>query len=62
MSGGVAYVLDESETFRNRCNMGMVGFEALSPTDVAELVQLIEEHHRRTGSPVAQRVLARWEA
>jgi glutamate synthase domain-containing protein 2/glutamate synthase domain-containing protein 1/glutamate synthase domain-containing protein 3 len=61
MSGGVAYVLDESGSFKNRCNMGMVGFEALSPADVVELAQLIEEHHRRTGSPVAQRVLARWE-
>ncbi len=61
MSGGVAYVLDESGSFKNRCNMGMVGFEALSPADVVELAQLIEEHHRRTGSPVAQRVLARRE-
>ena len=29
MSGGVAYVLDEDGTFPERCNMGMVGFEAL---------------------------------
>ena len=32
MSGGVAYVLDEDGTFAGRCNMGMVGFEALSPS------------------------------
>jgi glutamate synthase (NADPH/NADH) large chain/glutamate synthase (ferredoxin) len=58
MSGGVAYVLDEDGSFPRRCNMGMVGFEELSPADVAELRGLIEEHERRTDSPVAQRVLA----
>ena len=31
MSGGVAYVLDEDGGFTRRCNMGMVGFEALEP-------------------------------
>ena len=30
MSGGVAYVLDEHGEFAERCNMGMVGFEAPS--------------------------------
>ena len=30
MSGGVAYVLDEQGDFSERCNMGMVGFEAPS--------------------------------
>jgi glutamate synthase (NADPH/NADH) large chain/glutamate synthase (ferredoxin) len=57
MSGGVAYVLDESADFDERCNMGMVGFEAPSAEDAGELRELIEEHRRRTGSPVAARVL-----
>ncbi len=57
MSGGVAYVLDEAGAFSARCNMGMVGFEALSAEDVAELRAMIEEHEERTGSPVAARVL-----
>jgi glutamate synthase (NADPH/NADH) large chain/glutamate synthase (ferredoxin) len=57
MSGGVAYVLDEQGAFAKRCNMGMVGFEAPGPEDVAELRALIEEHGRRTDSPVASRVL-----
>jgi len=61
MSGGVAYVLDEQGTFAKRCNMGMVGFEALSGSDVIELRELVEEHLRRTGSPVAARVLAEWQ-
>ncbi len=61
MSGGVAYVLDEQGEFSRRCNMGMVGFEALSTADAAELRVLIEEHRQRTDSPVAARVLGDWE-
>ncbi|HTU77549.1 MAG TPA: glutamate synthase-related protein [Solirubrobacteraceae bacterium] len=61
MSGGVAYVLDERGTFHRRCNMGMVGFEEPSEADAIELRAMVEEHQRRTGSPVAERVLARWE-
>ncbi len=58
MSGGVAYILDEDGDFGERCNMGMVGFDEFSTADSAELKALIEEHQRRTGSPVAERVLA----
>ena len=61
MSGGVAYVLDEQRAFPARCNMGMVGFEALSAADAIELRTMIEEHEQRTDSPVAARVLAEWE-
>ncbi|HEY2535623.1 MAG TPA: glutamate synthase large subunit [Solirubrobacteraceae bacterium] len=61
MSGGVAYVLDEDGGFAGRCNMGMIGFEAPSTEDVAELRALIAEHGERTGSPVAARVLEQFE-
>jgi len=61
MSGGVAYVLDEPGTFAERCNMGMVGFEELSEADAIELRAMVEEHQRRTDSPVAARVLAEWD-
>ncbi|HEY4450837.1 MAG TPA: glutamate synthase-related protein [Solirubrobacteraceae bacterium] len=61
MSGGVAYVLDENGEFAARCNMGMVGFEEPSAADALELRALVEEHHARTDSPVAARVLAAWE-
>jgi len=60
MSGGVAYVLDEDGSFAERCNMGMVGFETLGPTDAIELREMIVEHYERTGSPVAARVLDAW--
>ncbi|HEX7610012.1 MAG TPA: glutamate synthase-related protein, partial [Solirubrobacteraceae bacterium] len=61
MSGGVAYVLDEDGNFAERCNMGMVGFEGLAEADAIELRAMVEEHQRRTGSPVAARVLGEWE-
>ena len=61
MSGGIAYVLDEDGSFAGRCNMGMVGFEAPSPEDAAELRALIEEHSQRTDSPVAARILAEFD-
>jgi glutamate synthase domain-containing protein 2/glutamate synthase domain-containing protein 1/glutamate synthase domain-containing protein 3 len=61
MSGGVAYVLDEDGGLAKRCNMGMVGFEPPSPEDAAELRALVEEHARRTDSPVAARVLAEFD-
>jgi glutamate synthase domain-containing protein 2/glutamate synthase domain-containing protein 1/glutamate synthase domain-containing protein 3 len=61
MSGGVAYVLDEEGTFAKRCNMGMVGFDEISAADAIELKAMVEEHRRRTDSPVAERVLAEWD-
>ena len=62
MSGGVAYVLDEDGTFESRCNMGLVGFDEISEADAIELHELIEEHHLRTQSAVAARILRDWEA
>ena len=61
MSGGVAYVFDEDGTFEQRCNMGLVGFDPIEESDAIELHNLIEEHAERTGSPVAQRILAAWD-
>jgi glutamate synthase domain-containing protein 3 len=62
MSGGVAYVLDEEDSFAARCNLELVDLEAVEPGDALELHELIEEHHLRTLSPVAARVLAEWDA
>jgi glutamate synthase domain-containing protein 3 len=61
MSGGVAYVLDEDGTFADRCNTGMVGLDRPSEADAIELRAMVAEHLARTGSPVAERVLAEWE-
>jgi glutamate synthase domain-containing protein 2/glutamate synthase domain-containing protein 1/glutamate synthase domain-containing protein 3 len=62
MSGGVAYVLDEEGLFGARCNMGLVGFDTISASDAIELHGLIEEHHLRTRSAVAARVLSAWDS
>jgi glutamate synthase domain-containing protein 3 len=61
MSGGVAYVLDEDGTFEERCNMELVGFDEIDDDDVAELHSLVEEHHLRTQSSVAARILREWD-
>jgi glutamate synthase (NADPH/NADH) large chain/glutamate synthase (ferredoxin) len=62
MSGGVAYVLDEDGGFEARCNMGLVGFDEIGEADAIELHELMEEHHLRTQSAVAARILSDWEA
>jgi glutamate synthase (NADPH) large chain len=41
--------------------MGMVGLEEPAVPDAIELRAMIEEHQRRTDSPVAARVLAEWD-
>jgi glutamate synthase domain-containing protein 3 len=62
MSGGIAYVHDADGTFEQRCNMGLVGFDEMDEADAAELRMLVAEHAQRTASPVAERLLADWEA
>jgi glutamate synthase (NADPH/NADH) large chain/glutamate synthase (ferredoxin) len=62
MSGGVAYVLDEEGRFRSRVNKAMLDqLEEMDDVDAMECRALIEEHLRRTQSPVAARVLEEWD-
>ena len=61
MSGGIAYVLDVDGQFRSRVNMDLVGLYDVEEFDAIELRDLIAEHERRTGSPVARDVLGRFE-
>ena len=42
--------------------MGLVGFDEIEEADAIELHELIEEHHLRTQSPVAARILRDWDA
>ena len=61
MSGGIAYVLDPTGTFAQRCNPGMVDLETLDDED-AELVQrLIRRHVDHTASANGQAVLDGWD-
>ncbi|MEN8214005.1 MAG: glutamate synthase large subunit, partial [Pseudomonadota bacterium] len=72
MSGGIAYVLDENEGFRARCNTGMVELETIRrdganvdvgdmmAADETRLKALIEKHLDYTGSAVARNIIANW--
>jgi glutamate synthase domain-containing protein 3 len=61
MSGGYAYILDRNDTFRDRCNMGMVELDELSAEDARFVAQLLEEHVHYTNSALAQSLLSDWE-
>ena len=62
MSGGIAYVLDESGDFAARVNTQMVGIEKLdSAAEIARLRQLIEKHLAYTKSPRAKALLGSWD-
>ncbi len=62
MSGGRAFVLDESHDFPQRCNREMVDLEPLEKPDDIDLVRDLLSHHAAcTGSPVAMRLLKDWE-
>lgn len=62
MSGGIAYVLDESGLFADkRCNREMVDLEGLyDHVEIEEVLGLIRRHLAYTGSPVARRVINEW--
>ncbi len=64
MSGGIAYVLDETGEFVSRnCNMASVDIDPLTETGDVNLVRsLIERHAELTGSPRARWVLDNWYA
>jgi glutamate synthase domain-containing protein 3 len=55
-------VLDTDGHFDRRCNMELVGFDALDDEDAETIRSLVAEHAERTGSPVATRLLESWEA
>ena len=61
MSGGIAYVMDEDNTFARRCNQQMVGIEKLEdPGEITEVRQMIERHLKFTRSERAQTILNDW--
>jgi glutamate synthase (NADPH/NADH) large chain len=62
MSGGIAYVLNEEGNFDYFCNMGMVELSLVEElADIRELENLIRKHHEYTGSPMAAKILGRWD-
>ncbi|CAB5174495.1 glutamate synthase [NADH] [Rhizophagus irregularis] len=58
MSGGVAYVLDNAQDFRSKCNTEMVDLETVNDhEEVSFLRELIRDHHHFTKSELADRIL-----
>ncbi len=62
MSGGFAYVLDEDERFDKRCNLGLVELSELDAEDADLLKSLLGEHHARTKSVKAARLVEDFDA
>jgi glutamate synthase domain-containing protein 3 len=63
MSGGFAYILDETGKFPILCNQGMVDLERLELDEDVDLVQtLLKKHIDATGSTRAQWVLENWDS
>jgi len=62
MSGGSAFVFDETGEFPPRCNLEMVDLEPLREPEDLDLVRdLLIQHAGYTGSPVAARILGDWD-
>ncbi len=63
MSGGIAFVYDKDGDFHIRFNDGLADLEPVAgEADVAILKEMIEEHHRHTGSRPAGKILGDWES
>ncbi|HJV36068.1 MAG TPA: glutamate synthase subunit alpha, partial [Geomonas sp.] len=62
MSGGVAYVLDDKNDFRNRCNTEMAALEQPTEQDLDLLKAMIERHAELTGSSRAIAILENWSS
>jgi glutamate synthase (NADPH/NADH) large chain len=62
MSGGIAYVYDQENTFSDYCNRELVEFDPMEEEDKIALKELISNHFEYTGSTVAKDILDNWNA
>ncbi len=63
MSGGIAYVYDEDDTFAIRCNREMVKLGPVEEEDELVFVRkMVERHYELTQSRRAERLLTNWAA
>lgn len=62
MTGGIAYVYDQSNDFDLRCNVESVDLESVLPDSESEeeLLALLKEHKVVTGSKLAGMILDNW--
>ncbi|WP_221930777.1 glutamate synthase large subunit [Changchengzhania lutea] len=62
MSGGIAFVYDTNNTFKSNCNSEGLNLDPVTENeDIQTLKDLIENHYNATLSPLAQRILEKWE-
>ncbi|MEO6992891.1 MAG: hypothetical protein ABI273_04650, partial [Lacunisphaera sp.] len=62
MSGGIAYVLDETGDFAKRVNTQMVGISKLEDAaEIAAIRQLVQNHLHHTKSTRAKHLLDQWD-
>jgi len=62
MSGGMAFIYDPTNSFREQCNLDMVDLEEPNEADLAWIEQKLKEHAAYTGSVLAQQMLQAWYA
>jgi glutamate synthase (NADPH) large chain len=63
MSGGIAYVYDDSGGFEKLCNMELCSLEKPdTPEDIVTLRKLLENHFKFTGSTRARTILDDWNS
>jgi glutamate synthase (NADPH/NADH) large chain len=62
MSGGIAYVYDPNHMFARRVNPEMVDLDPMDEEDRRWLLDRVRRHQDETGSALAERLLAQWEA
>jgi glutamate synthase (ferredoxin) len=60
MSGGIAYVFNETGEFHRRCNQDMINIEKLEEEDIDEVKTMIKRHAEYTKSQLALRILRKW--
>jgi len=62
VSGGLAFVYDPDRSLGLRCNIELVDLEDLAACDGEWLAETVARHCQATGSRLAARMLADWEA
>ena len=61
MSGGIAYIFDETGDCQSRCNPEMVDLETIGDQDeMLEVQEMIRRHSESTGSQRAKDILTHW--
>lgn len=61
MSGGIAYVYDETKTLRTNCNLELVELVEPSAEEIATIRQLLEAHVEATASPLGVMMLYQFD-